>query len=139
MKLIHNLIDWLHEWSVRKRNAIVMLKAAQIEQRITHIILDGAKPFTPDELVYSSHEKCMRCKSGLAFPWGAGRDGYWMCSGLLTGEQKVTGTEDTKWDGPKKSRGQLEGHSVLPFSHWNIMSERHSRANGATTRPKVAS
>ncbi len=75
--------------------------------------------FTPEELVYAAYSKCV-CGCGLAYPKNIGIKGMWYCSGILTGIAEADSTHD----------------SPYPFAFYDIKSEGHPSANGATTRPK---
>lgn len=73
--------------------------------------------FTDSDLIYSATSRCKKCEAGLAYPKGCDPWHQWTCSGVLKG----IGTD--------------KGHTALPFSMYEVLSEQQPSANGETTRP----
>lgn len=81
---------------------------------------------TDSELIYSATARCP-CGAGFAY-WDAydvkDGGGAWDCSDILTGRAIQFGQSGAK------------AHTaMLPFSFYEIKSERQPSAGGATTRP----
>lgn len=72
-------------------------------------------------MVYSARERCA-CGAGLAY-WSPGHG--WDCSRIITGEALFAAGE----------RGVCDHSGTRSF--FEVVSERHPAAGGATTRPAV--
>lgn len=70
------------------------------------------------ELVYSAFARCP-CGYGLAHWTDSGPDGYWDCAGILLDQADPNIVHTDR----------------LPFTFWEVKSERQPSARGATTRP----
>lgn len=71
------------------------------------------------ELIYSAYHRCS-CGAGLAYPEGIGpKRGAWDCAEILKGKANTKVLHTTK----------------LPFSFFDVRSERDPKAKGRTTRP----
>jgi len=74
--------------------------------------------FKDEDLIYSAFVCCKKCGSGMAYPKDCGPFHQWTCSNVLKG----IGTDN--------------GHEILPFSMYDVLSENQPSAYGATTRKK---
>lgn len=83
----------------------------------------GKDKFELDELIFSSHARC-DCGAGMAYPENIGTHGSWYCSDILLGRAA------------KKNEPDSKNHTgALPFTFYQINSEKQPSVNGATTRP----
>ena len=73
---------------------------------------NGSGSFAESELRYAELARCI-CGARLAYPEGAGIDGYWDCADILTGAAVPSGQ-----DGSVKHVGQM------PFRFYEIKPER---------------
>lgn len=78
---------------------------------------------TEKALVYAAYSRCP-CGAGLAHPEGMGAKGHWDCSAILLGTAIPSGQP-----------GAVQHTAQLPFTFYEVKSERQPSANGATTRP----
>jgi hypothetical protein len=80
----------------------------------------AARPLA-ERMIFSATSRC-RCGQGLAYdPLDKAvrvGTGAWRCSGL------ILGTSD-----------EADGHSILPFAYFEVVSETAPSAGGQTTRP----
>lgn len=97
----------IHAWDQQQREEF----AVRLQES-----LNGVRPFTDDELIYSASTLCP-CGHGLAYPKGCGGFHYWDCSAILKG------TADAK----------VQHTGKLPFTFYDIKSEGE-RMGGGTTR-----
>jgi hypothetical protein len=76
------------------------------------------------ELVYAATSRCP-CGAGLAYAKDSDPfKGYWDCSAILLETAIPSGEE-----------GSVQHTAQLPFIFYEIKSEEHPSAAGATTRP----
>lgn len=85
----------------------------------------ASRTCTDEELEYAAFAKCP-CGAGLAHHKDIGVWGYWDCSDILT-DRAI----------PLGHPGSLQHTDRLPFSLYEVKSERQPSAGGATTRPKT--
>jgi hypothetical protein len=71
-------------------------------------------------LTYAAYKRCP-CGAGLAYRRG---DDCWDCSAILLGEAIPSGQP-----------GSVQHTGRLPFTFYEIKSEKQPSANGSTTRP----
>lgn len=79
-----------------------------------------SRTYRDDELVYAATSRCA-CGAGYAYPADAGPHGAWDCAAILRGTADPAVTHS----------------AVLPFTFWEVKSERQPSAYGATTRPRA--
>lgn len=120
MKLIERAIDRLVAWRDERRRARYIDAEAVARSKA------DAGRLTDDELVYAATARC-KCGAGLAYPYGIGGCGYWDCSEILKGRAVHSGKP-----------GAVQHTARLPFTFYEVKSERQPSARGATTRPSKA-
>lgn len=96
---------------------------------------DEARAYSDEDLTYAAYARC-KCGAGMAYPKNTGPAGFWACSELLK-----LGEKGSILFGKNPLQSEAEGldHSLaLPFTFFEVKSEKQPSANGATTRQKVA-
>jgi hypothetical protein len=103
--------------------------------------MSGVKVFTPDELVYAAHARCL-CGAGLAYVRDRevrkGNTGdKWVCSEILTNDVKVRVLNDGNFFGGGiiETEDGKQHNQSYPFVSYEIKSELQPSQMGATTRP----
>lgn len=107
----------IEAWVAERRREAYTTARTAAEARAT------AGQFTDDDLIYAGHSRCP-CGAGLAYHEHLT---YWDCSDILTGRAAPAG-----------SPGAKQHTDKLPFTFYEIKSERQPSVNGATTRPAPA-
>ena len=118
----------------REEEDAVLAQAKAIEKERTRIYIEasdaniarvesGNPPFVDAELRYAATARC-KCGAGFAYPDAPFIRGMWACSALLKSGDR-TQAEADKHDG------------ALPFSMYEVKSEKQPSAGGRTTRPSA--
>lgn len=115
-------IDTMKAPLEKRLREILAARSEKIKERI-NLAESGAGDFQLDELVFSAYSRCP-CGAGLCYAIGCGGFSSWHCSDILLGRAVPSGQEGSK------------NHTEpLPFTFYEIKSERQPSVNGATTRP----
>lgn len=102
--------------------ALAELQARRaVERPAARKSFEEKKTYAASELIFAAFSRCP-CGAGLAYPEGIGPHGSWDCSAILMG-----------------TASKEEHTDRLPFTFYEVKSERQPSANGATTRPKGGS